>query len=92
MDRNAIMSGGRLAVFSSWCRARGMTWLPGSGAAALVLRPQRRADGDALMIAQREGELRLLSRSGDVLAAASDLPALLDAIDAGVAAGAGLAA
>ena len=52
----------------------------------MVLRPRKCArpwQGMALVIGRRE--LRLQDEQGDTLASASDLPALLDALDGGVA-------
>ena len=74
-------------LLGSWCQARGMRWRPGRagpGAEALRLEPISGAASQALVIALGE-EFRLLDPRGQVLAAASELPALLDAVDGGVA-------
>lgn len=63
-----------------------MIWLPGqaSGRAALLL--ERRGNrADAMLLVVEAEELRLLDADRQELAAASNLQALLDALDGGVA-------
>ena len=79
-----------LLLLASWCAARGMRWMPGRaapGAESLRLEPVPGpgARREALAIALSGREFRLLGPFGEVLAVASGLPALLDAVDGGVA-------
>ena len=74
-------------VLTAWCRTRDMRWMPArarGGAPSLLLEPVR-SGLDAMLLVVGAKELRLLDVSGQELAAASDLPALLDAVDGGVA-------
>jgi len=76
-----------LQVLAAWCRSRAMAWLPGrprNGATSLLLEPAGRGL-DAMLLVLGPKELRLLDAAGQELAAASDLQALLDAVDGGVA-------
>jgi hypothetical protein len=71
-----------------WCRQRAMRWYPapGRGASALMLAHDRWDRPFARMLLVREADEFLLHEAnGSILAMASDLPALLDAVDAGVA-------
>lgn len=73
-----------LQLLSKWCRARSLHWQPGvadDGRPALLLlgTPQQ-----TMMLQPDEDEWRLLDQPGDVLAAASGLTELLDALDAGM--------
>lgn len=76
-----------LHVLSAWCRARGMTWAPGRAVGRRVAVLLERAQGgpDAMLLVLGGQECRLLDIGGAELAAASDLAALLDAVDGGVA-------
>ena len=85
-----MLTRAELLLLADWCRARRMTCIPAravdgaDGAAALLLqRPGREADAMLLVVEARER--RLLDGAGLQLATASGLPALLDAVDAGVA-------
>ena len=76
-----------LLLLTGWCRARDMSWLPGrvgSGEAAVLLE-RRGHRAAAMLLVLDAGELRLLDAAGQELAVASDLQALLDALDFGVA-------
>jgi hypothetical protein len=79
-----------LLLLASWCRARGMRWMPGRAAPGGESLRLETASGpgagrERLAIALTGTEFRLLGPFGDVLAVASELPALLDAVDGGVA-------
>ena len=85
-----MLTRAELLLLADWCRARRMTCIPAraadgaEGAAALLLqRPGREADAMLLVVEARER--RLLDGAGLQLATASGLPALLDAVDGGVA-------
>ena len=78
-----------LRQLSLWCRRHRMSWMPGcsdAGEGGLLLRGggHRRAAAGMLLLTGQP-ELRLLAESGETVASASSLPALLDALDAGVA-------
>ena len=81
-----MLTRAELLLLAGWCRARNMTWAPGrprAGTATVLLeRSGRRAD--AMLLVVETAERRLLDADGQELAAASDLPALLDAVDGGV--------
>ncbi len=64
-----------------------MRWMPARACngATSVLLESARSGLDAMLLEIDAKELRLLDASGQELAAASDLPALLDAVDGGVA-------
>ena len=78
-----------LRLLTGWCRRRGLRWQPFEAAAETArllleplaaLHPWQRM----VLVADAEG-LRLEDEACEPLAAASDLPALLDALDGGVA-------
>ena len=84
-----MLDGPMIRVLNAWCGGRGLSWSAahrtGAGAAILLRpagfgRPWRR-----MMLVWDAGELRLEDEYGDTLASASNLPALLDAMDGGVA-------
>ncbi len=77
-----------LQILAEWCRRRRMCWSPGrseDAAPALLLEPRGRGDARPMLLVVRAGEWCLVDQDGDTLATASDLPALLDALDGGVA-------
>lgn len=79
-----MLDSGDLRLLSRWCRARSLHWQPGvadDGRPALLLFGEPRNN---MMLLADDDEWRLLDAPGDVLAAASGLAELLDALDAGV--------
>jgi hypothetical protein len=79
-----------IMILTRWCRARRLNWMPAiadDGAQAIRLAPivGSLPSQNMLVIAGDEG-FCLLGSPGGKLAVASDLPSLLDALDAGVAA------
>ena len=77
-----------LGLLSAWCHARAMRWHPlrtGAEATTLLLEPHVPDRLWQRMLLTAGDDLRLDDEAGDVLATASDLPALLDALDGGVA-------
>ena len=81
--------GSDLRLLSAWCGRRDMTWsaaqtLPDTPAMVLIPRDARRPWQTMLLVLQGP-EIRLENELGETLASASDLPALLDAVDGGVA-------
>ena len=83
-----MLSRGALRALSAWCAARGMRWIPArtdDGAPALLLERRGQGLADAMLVVPHDGGFRLVDTGGDILASASDLPALLDAVDGGIA-------
>lgn len=78
-----------LRTLSFWCLQHRMSWMPGcsdAGEGGLLLCVAARAGiGSALLLLTGQPELRLVGREGETVASASTLPALLDALDGGVA-------
>ena len=77
-----------LKHLSRWCSARRLHWQPArteAGAPAILLRGDsaRVAWHDMMLIEDDEG-VALLDEHGDLLADASEIPALLDALDTGL--------
>lgn len=64
-----------------------MCWIPGRsdrGRDALLLERRGRGTSEPLLLVLHAAELCLMDTAGQVLASASDLPALLDAVDRGI--------
>ena len=81
-----------LQTLSRWCAARRMEWLPGNSSDAgevILIEP---ASGNGLwprLALFRQARLYgLVDEWGEILAEASELSALLDALDGGIAGGA----
>jgi hypothetical protein len=70
-----------------WCRTRQLTWTAASQAApAILLAPQETGRmWQRLVLVMANPDCRLENEAGDVLAIASSVTALLDAVDGGVA-------
>lgn len=78
-----MLETGELRQLTRWCRARRVQWQPGvadDGRPAVLLLARH-----GMMLLLDESEWRLLDGPGQVVAAASGLSELLDAIDAGLA-------
>jgi len=77
-----------LRLLTSWCRGRGLCWHPlrrDADAATLLLEPlAARHPWQRMVLTEADDGYRLEDEIGQMLAAASDLPALLDALDGGV--------
>ena len=82
-----MLAPGDLRALSAWCSQRGLHWVAGSsGEPSMLLEHQAGTRPWCRMVLCREQEaLRLLDETGALLAEASTLPALLDAMDGGVA-------
>ncbi len=82
-----VLTQSDLLLLAAWCRARDMTWTPGrlTGDAACLLLEPAGGGRDAMLLVVGKGERRLLDAAGQELAAASDVQALFDAVDGGVA-------
>ncbi len=76
-----------LRCLTRWCRERQLHWQPAlcdDGTPALMLQSPARALPRMLLVSE-DHAFCLLDDPGEVLAEASSLTALLDAVDAGVA-------
>lgn len=86
-----MLDGAELRALSSWCQHHALSWRPASGEdglTAMVLEPrQRRRAWERMLLILREDGFCLSTELGEALATASDLTALLDALDGGVAEG-----
>ena len=85
-----MLGRGALRALAAWCAARGMRWTPArsdDGAPALLLERRGQPAAQAMLVVLREEGFRLVDAGGEELALASDLPALLDALDGGIAEG-----
>ncbi|MDA8049536.1 MAG: hypothetical protein M0002_05955 [Rhodospirillales bacterium] len=84
-----MQSASEVRVLSNWCHARAFRWLAVGGPEerGMLLEPAagRRPWQRVRLLADPEG-WRLEDERGETLATASALPALLDAVDGGVAA------
>jgi len=84
-----MLDGAELRAFSVWCAEHALRWLPATaecGIGAMVLEPaQRRRAWERMLLLLREDGFHLVTEDGEALAKASDLLALLDALDSGVA-------
>jgi hypothetical protein len=87
--RTAMLTHKDLAMLTRWCHERRLSWQPvcaDDGSLAVKLASVRApALGRDMLLVVGPDELRLLGAPGEPLAAASDLPSLLDAVDGGVA-------
>ncbi len=77
-----------LQQLTRWCATRHLLWQPSrteEGQPAILLRPHngRLAWHDMLLVENDDG-VTLIDEAGDVLADASEIPALLDALDSGL--------
>jgi hypothetical protein len=77
-----MLDSGELRQLSRWCRARRVQWQPG---VADDGRPVVLLARHGMMLLPDDSEWRLLDAPGRVIASASGLSELLDALDAGVA-------
>ncbi|MBV9735761.1 MAG: hypothetical protein JO209_07600 [Acidisphaera sp.] len=84
-----MLDGAELRTLSSWCHHRALCWRPASGEdglAAMLLEPkQRRRAWERMILVLRDDGFSLSNELGEALATASDLLALLDALDGGIA-------
>ena len=84
-----LLDGAELRALSTWCGRQDLSWSPGEseqGPPMMLLRP-RDAGGpwQRMILILEKGELRLENELGETLASASDLPALFDAVEGGIA-------
>ena len=83
-----MLGRGALRALATWCAARGMRWSPArteDGTPALMLERRGQPAAEAMLVLLHDDGFRLVNAAGEVLASASDLPSLLDALDGGVA-------
>jgi hypothetical protein len=80
-----------LRQLTRWCAARHLHWQPArseEGAPAILLRPDiRRAAWHGMLLVESDDGVMLFDEAGDILANASEIPALLDALDSGLITG-----
>jgi hypothetical protein len=77
-----------LTQLSRWCAARAISWQPllRGGNAAVLLEPRgRRQCFQRILLTQDEEDFALATEAGEMLACASDLHSVLDALEGGVA-------
>lgn len=78
-----------LRTLAHWCRRRGLRFLPlGTDAAGSVIlfeRLEPTRPWQRMKLIQDDAGFRLCDEGDDLLASGSDLPAILDALDGGVA-------
>ena len=78
-----------LRTLARWCQVRGLRFLPlGTDAARSVILVERREPTrpwQRMKLVQDDSGFRLCDEADDLLASGSDLPAILDALDGGVA-------
>jgi hypothetical protein len=84
-----MLNGMELRLLASWSSKNRLSWMPAGsqdGRDAVMLQPRdcRSAFERMLLIPDDDG-FSLVQEDGQVLAAASDLPALMDALDGGIA-------
>ena len=83
-----MVARGTLRALAAWCAARGVRWTPArgdDGGQALLLERRGQPAAEAMLVVLDADGFRLVTAGGEELACASDLPALLDALDGGVA-------
>ena len=78
-----------LKLLARWCHDRRLRWMTlraADGSPAVLLRPTSNdCTLEGMLLVEEHDGFRLMDGPGNTLATASDLPALLDAVDAGVA-------
>jgi hypothetical protein len=77
-----------LKALAVWCASRGMRWTPArtdDGTPALLLERRAQPTAESMLVILNDDGFRLVDANGELLASASDLPSLLDALDGGVA-------
>jgi len=83
-----MLDAAELAVLARWCRAAALSWQPLGCAEETVLLLEPRAGErpwQRMRLCAGEAGYRLHDAADRLLAAATDLPALLDALDGGIA-------
>ncbi len=84
-----MLDGTELRALSVWCGKHDLSWTPAEseqGPPTMLLQPRDAGrPWQRMILVLDQGELRLENELGETLASASDLPALLDALEGGVA-------
>ena len=84
-----MMDGTAIRALNAWCGTRALSWSaahPLGGCDVMMLMPRdAERPWQRMMLVLDSSELRLENEEGETLASASSLPALLDAVDGGVA-------
>jgi hypothetical protein len=83
------LNSSELRTLTAWCAQRDLRWTPAHpirGIPTLLLEPRTvRTPWQRMLLVLDASEMRLETELGEALASASGLPALLDAMDGGVA-------
>ena len=84
-----MLDGSSLRAFNTWCGVRDLSWSAAAavdGCDVMMLTPRGPVRAwQRMVLIMDDSEFRLENEVGETLASASDLPALLDAVDGGVA-------
>ena len=84
-----MLGGIELRALSTWCGRQDLSWTPAEceqGRPMMLLKPRDAGrPWQRMILVLAENEIRLENELGETLASASDLPALLDAVEGGVA-------
>jgi hypothetical protein len=84
----SVLDLAEMRFLTAWCARRGLRWCPLRGEAnraEMLLEPlDARRPWQRLRLVLEDDGFALEDEPGEVLATASDLPALLDALDGGV--------
>ncbi len=84
-----MLDGSAIRALNTWCGHRDLSWsaAPPEGECSVMMLSPRDAGRpwQRMMLVLDDVELRLENELGETLASASDLPALLDAVDGGIA-------
>ena len=84
-----MLDGAELRALSLWCGKRDLSWTPAEsehGPPTMLLKPRDPSrPWQRMILVLEQGELRLENELGETLASASDLLALFDAVEGGIA-------
>ena len=84
-----MLDTGELKTLATWCRGRGLRFLPlqvGAEETVILFEPSEATrPWQRMKLILDDDGFRVCDELDDMLASASDLPALLDALDGGVA-------
>ena len=89
IGRDAVLDTTELRTLAQWCRGRGLRFLPlgmgSEGSEILFERLEPTRPWQRMKLVQDDDGFRLSDERDELLASGSDLPAILDALDGGVA-------
>jgi hypothetical protein len=88
-SKGKMLDSSELRTLTAWCARRDLRWTPArpdGGVSTMLLEARAaRVPWQRMLLVFDEPDMRLENELGETLASASDLPALLDAVDGGVA-------